>query len=188
MRRADQRRYGAGGQRGYGSPDLISICLDEAGVVEELGSGQQRWRIVHGRSRSLSVSLVLTTAGIAAKGASDKDCGVANSAIPHLRKRVWQQRVPITIAQKQAQRSPTAAQFGLNMGGKPPVAGIGRAGPAQLPVVFCYLEFTRLRHAAPAQHIIENRDDVFAALGTAEGLKDDCVELGHWWSSLSEFM
>ena len=92
----------------------------------------------------------------------------------HLAQRIGQHGMPVAIAPVDGQVRAAGGQFGLERGDQFASLIVDGALAAELVVVLGYFEHAFARDVPAAQHIFEERDDVFAALGAAEG--DDAGE------------
>jgi hypothetical protein len=82
---------------------------------------------------------------------------------------------PVAVAPEHRQIDSAAGQFGLHGRLERPVLRVDRADAAVGAVVVGHLFEPLIGDAAPARDIAQERDDVFLALGAAEGRQDDGI-------------
>ncbi len=170
------------GEVGEGAQHAVDHGLDEAGVVEvvpqlvdlrELHAlGLQRGQRVG------EVLAVLAAARVGGVGAGGEDQDAAASVGGHLPQGVREVRRPVAVApvdrQVQAVVGEVLAQ-GVQQGA---VLVIDGADPAELEVVLPDFLQAFLRDAPPARDVLQERDHVVRAFGTAEGEQEQGVVRG----------
>ncbi len=119
--------------------------------------------------RRQDVLAVLPTTAVAAEHAGEKGERTFSTVVTHLSQRVGKQRVPIAVPPIDRQIDPVCGELVFQRRQQLPVLFVDRTDTAKTLVVFRHLHHPLAGDIFPAQNVFQEGDDVFGALGAAEG-------------------